>query len=217
MQWLLLLLWGVWLLRATGDARRARRFAATLGAVIWLSMGVQLLLLGRAGQLTPGTALPLHLCGAMGVLSAPMLWTRNRTLYALSLLLGAPCALCALLFPAIIHNPFPRLMRLAFFQLHVGIVLAPLFLWRTGMPPPADPRAALLWLDAFLVLVSAVNRVAGTNYLFLRAPPPTTPLYWLAGRGYAAYLLSLQLLVMLLMTALAALYRRASERASVNG
>ena len=208
MQWLLLALWGAWVWRAGRDAARARRAKMALGAAACASMGAQLLLLGRAGLLGVNTALPLHLCGAMGVLTVPMLWTQSRTLYALSLLLGAPCALLALLFPAVIDCPDPLWMRLAFDQLHVAIAVAPLLLWRSGLPPPRDARCALLCLLTFLVIVCTVNRAAGTNYLFLRSPPQGTPLAFLARNGYAPYLLTLLALVLPATAALCALYQR---------
>ena len=114
-----------------------------------VSMAGQEVLLVQDGLWSLQTGLPLHLCGMMGLCSLPLLWLRPRGLLCFSLLLGAPCALLALCFPAL--WPSARSDRL------VGGV-------RTGRKPKTadpvgsaenDPLGQRLWVAG-----AAVQRLA---------------------------------------------------------
>ena len=201
MQWWVLAGWGA----ATVLCRKRRGLRWALCAGLAASMAGQLLLLQLDGRLTLETAAPLHLCALSGLLCLPMLLSRSQALYSWMCFLGAPCALLALLFPAVAHSSRQLLMNLAFFSLHALILCAAL--WRAMKEPlPTDPRGVMVAANAWLVAVSAFNRFAGTNYLFLRSAPAGTPLQALAARGSGPYILALELLALLLLSALSALY-----------
>ncbi|MEA5014147.1 MAG: YwaF family protein [Candidatus Limiplasma sp.] len=214
MQWIQLLLWASLTFWAAKEDRRAALWPWVLSLGILLSMGTQLALLADVGQLHIGTALPLHLCAMMGVLTIPMLLWSIRPVYSFSIFLGAPCALLALCFPAIAQSRHPWLMASAFFRLHVLILCAPLFLRLRGFPWPWEPRGVFLAANGYLLLVAAFNRAFHTNYMFLALPPAGTPLQWLGQRGGVIYLCSLELLAMVSLTLLAALYRFLQEKAA---
>lgn len=205
-RWLTLAAWCALCLWARGKYRAAL-FGAAYTLAVALSMLTQLRLLHADGMLSLSTALPLHLCSLMGVLSPLIIWRSPAWLYELSYFLGAPCALATLLFPAMVASSRPALMAAAFYRLHALVALAPVYARAQGKPLPTDPRRAFVIGNGYLLLVSAVNRLLDTNYLFLRYAPVGTPLEWLARGGGGAYILALELLCMLLMRALASMAR----------
>lgn len=208
MQWFQLFLWGALTVWASRDVKRAKIWALVLSVGLFVSMATQLWLLHEVGKLTVNTAVPLHLCSMMAVISIPMLLLGSQRLYAFSLLLGAPCALLALLFPAIADCARPQVMAAAFFRLHVLILCAPLSLYLRGFPLSLNPRPILLYATAYMALVSLFNALFNTNYLFLRLAPAGTPLEWLARQGKAGYVLSLEMIALLTLSTLSWLYAK---------
>ena len=106
MQWALLTVLGavtglgmrrIVLWRRCGVLPAARRLylalSLFLGGGAYLAMAVQETVLLLSGQLTWRNALPLHLCSVMGLFTLPMLLSRRRLLWHLSLYLGLPGAL----------------------------------------------------------------------------------------------------------------------------
>ena len=154
-------------------ARRAYLLGAwLLGGGALLAMAVQEGVLLCSGQLHWRNALPLHLCSAMGLLALPMLLTRSPRLWSLSLYLGMPGAALALLFPAVLQTPWPRLTELAFHALHCCVLLSPLLPLSLGLRP--SPRG-VWWALGFLALLAltalGANVLTGGNYLFLEQSP----------------------------------------------
>ena len=204
MQWLLLGLWGAIIYYGALISARWLRPLIALG--LTSAMGTQLALLYLDGLFTWDAALPLHLCSLFGVLCIPTLRRMPAPLYEALCFLGAPGAFLTLFFPAVVRCSHPLLMRAAFDQLHVLVALMPLYFHQTGKPLPTDPRRTLILGSGYLVFVSWINRVWGTNYLFLRAAPAGTPLMLLFSRGTAFYLCALVMLCMLVFSWLGRLY-----------
>ena len=205
----LLAAWAAALWYGTGRPARAHAFRWLMVCALALSMLTQLWLLGLDGLLTLETGLPMHLCGLFGVLSIPMLlWRAPEALYELSAFLAGPAAAVTLLFPAVMRCSHPQLMRFAFLQLHALVALVPLAFFRMGKPLPSDPRRALVLGNGYLVAVSAFNRLAHTNYLFLSAAPAGTPLTVLRSKGGAYYICALEITCMLTFAWLSRLYGR---------
>ena len=192
--------------RRMGMPRAARRryllAAWALGGGVLAAMGVQELILLRAGLLTLQTGLPLHLCSVMGLMALPALLTRRPLLLHASLFAGVPGALLALMFPAVLDTPWPRLTALAFHAMHAGLLCVPLLPMAMGWRP--EPRGAVqAW--GFLLLAAGAaevaNRLTGGNYLFLSGPVAGTPLVLLARWGAAVYRLLLAGLAGLVLAA----------------
>lgn len=187
-----------------GMPRAARRrywwASCLLGGGILTAMAVQETVLLRSGLLTWQTGLPLHLCGLLGVLTLPMLLTRHPLLLNASLFAGVPGAMLALVFPSVLDTPCPRLTALAFHALHAGLFCAPMLPMALGWRP--EPRGALN-AGGFLLLAalcaSLVNRLTGSNYLFLSGPVAGTPLMRFAQCGETVYRLILLLLAALVL------------------
>lgn len=180
------------LLRSCGyvlaTRRLYRRCAWFLGGGTYAAMLVQEGMLLAAGKLTWRSGLPMHLCSLMGLLCLPMLLSRNTLLWQLSLYLGVPGALLALIFPAVVETPWPWLTELAFFAMHCCILLSPLLPLCLGMRPA--PLGAL-WAFGALVLMTcaalAVNALTGGNYFFLNG----SPIPWMNQWGLTAWRVSL--------------------------
>lgn len=184
------------LMRGAGFFRKARQMercvAVTLGLTVLAAMLCQEAVLWRCGLLSWRTGLPLHLCSMMGLLTLPMLLSGRDSLRTLCFYLGMPGALAALVFPAVLVTPWPRLTQLSFFVMHAGVALAPLVPFMSGWRPA--PRGAVL-AGIFLTLMAAaaawVNGMTGGNYLFLSLPAAGTPLAALANHGLLVYRLRL--------------------------
>ena len=191
------------------DAQALRLYnqgAWAVGGCVLTAMAAQETILFLADQLTWATALPLHLCSLMGLLTLPALVTRREALLHTLLLLGAPGAALALLFPAVADTPWPRLTGFFFCLMHAGIFLAPLLPLSLGWRPrPMGAMQAGLVLLGAGVTASAANRLTGGNYLFLAGPVPGTPLMLLSRSGPVVYRLRLAALALLLLTVEAAL------------
>ncbi|MBE5793836.1 MAG: hypothetical protein E7323_04050 [Clostridiales bacterium] len=208
MQWFQLLIWCTLARYGASAPLRRHLTAAALTGGLTLSMSSQLYLLWLDDLLTLQTGLPLHLCGMMAVLCIPLCWFSFPAGYHLLLLLGVPGAGLALCFPAISVCSHPLLMRLAFLRLHVLIIATAVFLWTQKKPLPQSACKAFLLGNGFLLLVACINDLLDSNYLFLRAAPSGTPLAFLIRPGYGVYIASLEMLCMLLMRSLLAVFRR---------
>ena len=196
--WLSFGLWGLLTLYGLRQPKRRKTVRRALTAGLAVSMAGQEVLLVQDGLWSLQTGLPLHLCGMMGLCSLPLLWLRPRGLLCFSLLLGAPCALLALCFPAVIGCSRPFLMGLHFGRLHGLIVWSAVFALGENPKPLTlwEARKTILWASGYAWLVQLCNEWLPANYLFLRAVPTGTPLEWLAQRGWGYYLCSLWLLAM---------------------
>ena len=206
-QWVLLALWGG--LIGLCPARHLRFVRLLAAAGLALSMGGQIVLLWLDQLLTLETGLPLHLCGLAGVMTIPLLWMgRGGPLQAFVCYLAAPAAFATLFFPAVIRCSHPALMAFCFLQLHVLLALSPLLFYRMQKPLRAGMHSAFLLGNGYLLFVYGFNRCFGTNYLFLRAAPPGTPLSLMMAQGTAGYIGSLEMLCMALLPCMRSLYCR---------
>lgn len=204
MQWLILGVWSaiIWY----GALIRARWLRPLMAMGLLGSMGTQIVLLQLDGLFAWEAVLPLHLCSLFGVLSIPALLHAPIWLMEALCFLGAPGAFLTLFFPAAAYCSHPLLMQAAFYQLHALVALMPFFFYSTGKPLPIAPRETLILSNGYLVLISLINRLFGTNYLFLHAAPLGTPLAWLFEHGTLFYLCALEMLCMLVFSLLSPLY-----------
>lgn len=188
--------------RRCGYIQASRRLYLTctwlLGLGTYVAMLTQEAVLLFSGQLTWRNGLPLHLCSAMGLLTLPMLLSRRRTLWHISLYLGLPGALMALLFPAVLDTPWPRLTELAFHTMHCCVFLAPLLPLSLGHRPSAKGfLPALLTLLLLACIAAGVNAATGGNYLFLNR----SPIGWMNQWGITAWRITLAVLAVAVLAA----------------
>ncbi|WP_068730044.1 TIGR02206 family membrane protein [Paenibacillus sp. DMB5] len=119
-------------------------------------------------------SLPLELCGITLLLSAVMLLTRSRLLYSFLYFAGIGGACIALLTPNLVY-PFPHIRFLLFFTAHAAIVLSSLFMtWAYGFRPTwRSLMFTMLCLNLIAVIVFALDKLLGANYMFLAHKPGT--------------------------------------------
>lgn len=140
--------------------------------------------------------LPLHLCSVFLWLSAYMLITKSYPIFELAYFLGIVGALQALLTPDIGTYGFQHFYLIQFFISHGSIVTASAYMAIVeGYTPTwASLKKVFIWVNSFLVIVTAVNLVIDSNYLYsLYKPPVPTlldylgpwPWYILAAEGVA--------------------------------
>ncbi len=149
--------------------------------------------------------LPLHLCG-LGIFTN-LIGAFSDSKFAVylrevSLVLIAPGAVFALLFPDWTYMPLLSMLSVIGFTGHTLLVAVPLMMLHAGM---VRPEGRHFWYPlAFLAVVSlpvyVFDRAFGCNYMFLRQPVEDTPLAWWADRlGDPGYLLGILLMIVILL------------------
>lgn len=173
-----------------GACRRVyHRYGLFIGLGVYTCMTLQIYLASKTGVASIHTVLPLHLCSMVGVLTLPMLLTKNQGLWEFCLYLGVPGSAMALVFPAMLQTPWPDTMALGFLGLHGLIFWAPFLPLALGKRPrPRGIAAVFIWGNLFLAFVGIFNYIFNTNYLFLRTAPKNTPLDWFFKHGMFSYL-----------------------------
>jgi hypothetical integral membrane protein (TIGR02206 family) len=185
----------------TDDQRRHLRFflaglLATneLGYHIWLIM---------TGQWNYQWNLPLHLCSAFVWLSITMLLTKNQFIFEMTYLLGMAGAIQPLLTSEVGAYGFPHFYAFQIFISHGGIITSALFLAIVeGMRPTRGSlKRVILWGNVYLVLVTIINVLLDSNYLYTRYKPHIPTLLDSLG-PWPWYILSMEAIAILISLAL---------------
>lgn len=142
-------------------------FVAAMAEEVWLL---------SIGHFTFMTELPLQLCGTMYVIIPLTVITQNRTLMEFVYSCGMPGAFLALLTPTIQGYYFISFGYLIFMFIHTLIVYVPVFLLVTGeLKPQLRSLHKSAGIFFFLVILDfVVDRVLGSNYLYLNWAPNGT-------------------------------------------
>ena len=202
---LVLLLLGAYILcrKMPGPGRCLHRASAWLLLFTQLGRAAILIALGIYDR----GRLPLHLCTLSVYLyfihmlrPGPVL---GQFIYAFSM----PGAAFALVFPDWADYPLWHFVSLSSFLLHFLLVLYPLTALALGDIRPDIRRlpGSIALMLAMALPVWALNKLLGTNYMFLNWPPPGTPLELFAFLGTKGYLLGF---IPLALAVWALLYRR---------
>jgi hypothetical integral membrane protein (TIGR02206 family) len=155
------------------------------------------------------TSVPLQLCDVAELTAAYALWSQRHWAFALAYYWGLVLSSQALITPDI-GTPeegapdFPHHLFVTFFALHVLVVWAAIYLtWGRGMRPRwHDYRFAVIVTLLWAAFTFTFNVIAGTNYGYLNAKPPTASLLDVLG-PWPVYLLveiTIVLIVWALMT-----------------
>ncbi len=127
---------------------------------------------------------PLHLCNMAVWMITIFLWTGNRFVGDVYVLLCVPAALLALVFPGWLRYPFLNFMHIYNFLYH-GLLVAVgwyLICSKQIMPRWKDMWKPLLFgLFGYFALLP-VNQLLGTNFWFLNKPSYGSPLAWIYER-----------------------------------
>lgn len=120
-------------------------------------------------------AVPLHLCDLAAFSAGFALITGNRTCALLTYFWGLAGTIQGVLTPAI-NIGFPHPAFFSFFIHHYLVIAAALYLpvvmnWRIETPLWRSPLKAFGWLNIYVVIALAANKLLDTNYGFLAGKP----------------------------------------------
>src|SRR6266516_7772548 len=156
-------------------------------------------------------SLPLQLCDTAIFIAAAALWTRHRLLVEVTYFWGLAGTIQALLTPDLPQR-FPSYPYFQYYIAHGGVVVAALILV-IGLR--LRPRRWAIVQIAFITisyaaLVGSIDAIAGANYMYLRAKPPSPTLLDMLG-PWPWYILAAGLIGFVLFALLDAPFRLAKE------
>jgi hypothetical integral membrane protein (TIGR02206 family) len=188
----------VLLARRTRSARLVRAAALGLAALLLLDEVAVVVLAARADLPTLKDHLPFQLCDWVIFAAAAALTWRRQLPYELAYFWGLSGTLQALLTPDLAED-FPNPHFFTFQILHAGAVVAILFLTLgLGMRPRwRSLWRAWLWLQVYVLLTAAIDRLLHSNYGYLLAKPVQASLYDYLG-PWPLYLVTLEALSLVL-------------------
>lgn len=130
------------------------------------------------GQWNIQTMLPFHLCSVFVWIGAYMLVKKNVRIYEFAYLLGIPGALQAMLTPDLGIYDFPHFRYYQVFISHGLIIVSALYMTVVEgfRPTPRSLIRVLVGANVYMVLITALNFIIGSNYLFTAHKPPTASL-----------------------------------------
>jgi hypothetical integral membrane protein (TIGR02206 family) len=162
--------------------------------------------------------LPLNLCEIGTFVAGAALWWRTPILVEITYFWGLGGTIQALLTPELsASNLFPTYFYFQYFINHGGIVMAAIFLvvgLKLVPRPWAVPRITAITFG-YLVVIAGVDFLTGSDYLYLREPPPTASVLNLLGPWpwYIPSMIGLGIVVLLILNTPFWLMRRLSRRA----
>ncbi len=160
--------------------------------------------------------LPLHLCDLTSLIATVALITRKPLFCELTYYLGLGGTLQGLITPNL-HSDFPHPTYFAFFQLHLFVVIAALYLplalgWRPRRPLLKTTSRVFFIICGYLLVIYTVNSFLGTNYAFVIHKPANPSLYDHLG-PHPWYILSVLGLVIVALTILSLPFTRKEKQA----
>lgn len=165
---------GFWLIRAgrAADERGRRRLRVAMGVTILFFLLSRHVWKAATGLWSVQGDVPLHLCNVMAWVTIFGLWTRHPRVLRLMYFLGVAGAVQALLTPntefGVVHTTFFESMGS-----HGTVVIAGVWavLVEGYRPTARDPWIALGLLNLYAAVVYPLNRLLGSNYLYVMEKP----------------------------------------------
>ena len=163
--------------KAADNVKRAKIRIIVAGLVIFDEIW-KMFFLAIGGRYTY-SYLPFHLCSVNIFLIAWHAYKPNKTLDNFLYAVCIPGAMAALLFPSWTSLPIFNFMHLHSFTLHTLLVLYPVMLTYAGdvKPKVKDLPKCLGLLFAMVQIAYYINRVLGTNFMFIMEADANNPLY----------------------------------------
>jgi len=130
------------------------------------------------GQWSIQWNLPLHMCSLFVWLSAYMLITKSYLIFELAYFMGIAGALQALLTPDAGSYGFQHFYLIQFFIAHGSIVTASAYMAIVeGYSPTwSSIKKVFIGLNIYIVPVTVINVLIGSNYLYTLHKPPVPTL-----------------------------------------
>ncbi len=145
---------------------------AMVPVVIWSLVSLYLVITERPIPLS--LVLPFHVCYAINLLMPIMLWRRSYALFEVCYFIVMAGCIQALFTPDM-QTTFPDYINIRYFVTHIGLVqsiLYAIFVFKFR-PTWRGLLKAFLWTNVYFVFVMGINTLLGTNFMFLKAKPPS--------------------------------------------
>jgi hypothetical integral membrane protein (TIGR02206 family) len=135
------------------------------------------------GIWTVQDTLPLNICSVMVFASAIMLAARSYPLYEFCYFLGIGAASQALINPDLGVIQYPHFLFFQTSLAHGLVVIGAVYMTVVEKlrPYPKSLLKVAAGMNAYLLVIAAVNRLLGSNYLFIARKPGTPSLIDLLG------------------------------------
>jgi len=190
----------IWL-RKSENQKLKDRVRYLIVAILVISEGSWHIWNLAIGEWTIQTHLPFHLCAVLVWTSIIMLLTQNYTIYEFAYFLGIAGASQALLTPEAGIYGFPHFRIFQTLAAHGAIVTAAIFMTVVEgyRPHWSSFKRVFLWTNIYMILVTGINVLIGSNYLYTLHKPPTASLLDVFG-PWPWYLLTMELVALVLCT-----------------
>jgi hypothetical integral membrane protein (TIGR02206 family) len=151
------------------------------------------------GEWTIQTHLPFHLCAVFVWLSVIMLITKNARIYEFAYFLGIGGALQAVLTPEAGVYGLPHFRAIQTLAAHGSIVSAAVFMTVVeGYRPTWNSiKRVFIWANVYLLVITGINLLLGSNYLYSLRKPDSASLLDLFG-PWPVYLLVAEVFALIL-------------------
>jgi hypothetical integral membrane protein (TIGR02206 family) len=156
----------------------ARRRTALVLAVLWGGIELYWILSNMGACERTRDCLPLHMCDLSIIVGVLALATHRQVLFEILYFFGLGGTTQALATPDLPFG-FPSEPFFQFFVGHGGIVVSTAYLIGAFSLRPTwlSVRRVIAIGYAYLALIAAFNRVAGTNFAYTRSKPPFGSLF----------------------------------------
>jgi hypothetical integral membrane protein (TIGR02206 family) len=147
------------------------------------------------GKWTIQTHLPFHLCAVLVWSTVIMLLTKNYRIFEFAYFLGIAGASQAVLTPEAGIYGFPHYRVFQTLFAHGAIVTGAIFMTVVEgyRPTWKSVKQVLIWLNIYALIVTGINLLIGSNYLYTLRKPATASLMDFLG-PWPVYLLVLELI-----------------------
>jgi hypothetical integral membrane protein (TIGR02206 family) len=192
----------IWLRKSRSQKIKDRvRYA--IAATLLISEGSWHIWNIAIGEWTLQTHLPFHLCAVLVWTSLIMLVTKNYYIYEFAYFLGIAGASQALLTPEAGIYGFPHYRVFQTLTAHGAIVTAAVFMTVVEGYRPywSSFKRVFIWTNIYMVIVTGINLLIGSNYLYTLHKPPSASLMDYLG-SWPWYLFSLELVALILCSIL---------------
>jgi hypothetical integral membrane protein (TIGR02206 family) len=189
----------------------SRAFRYSLAALLFVNMAAYYISFAAAGEPLFPRHLPLELCDVSVFVVIAALLTLRPAVFDVAYYWALAGAGNALFTPN--FSQATRFIWVQYFVSHGLIVVATLYLvWsRQARPRPGSVARAMLATNLFAVIPGICDYVYQTNYMYLRAKPPTPTLLSLLG-PWPWYILVCEVLAFVLFYLLYLPFRRLRPR-----
>lgn len=125
--------------------------------------------------------LPLHLCSIAGILCGVHFFSRKKWLGQVLYALCMPGALSAMLFPDAPYYPIFHFLTIESFLFHLLILMYVFGAIVEGEIVPSVKKSyqCFIFIGILGPLMLLFDTIFGVNYMYLKVPPPDSPVDWI--------------------------------------